>query len=607
MTEINAPFRPAPPADPIAPRLLALALLGIVFTIMLAWTWRAWPDPLVDFGREAYIPWRLAAGDRLYIDQNYFNGPLSPYFNALLFSLAAPNLTVLFAANTLIFGLIIVVAFHILRLISSPLPAFVACCSILLLCGFTQTLSTANYNYIAPYSHEMTHGLLLSLGAIAILLKFIQTRNGWWLVLSGMCCGAATLTKPEIAIAIVPACAIGVALGLLERRAEWSRWLKRYGQLLAGAGIIWVLAFSLLSRYGLGAAGALEHLIAPYLHTLNRDLHALPFYERVAGVHNLAGNLHDLARNALVWLVLTGMGILAGLWLRTDLLRSRIIGFSVAIAVFTMARLLIDGLVFQQMFRAFGVLCLGALVMLAIFTFRRGRASLDRREIGSIVFAIFALLLLAKIRFNVSPQHYGFVLAAPAIMLGIVCLIGWLPNWIDRQRGCGWTMRGAAIGLLAATCSVYLAHAARYNTDRSAFVSEHTWDAARFHPREARVINLLLQTIEQEALSDATLAVIPEGALINLWTHRPSSLRYVSLMPAEAIIFTPERMAQSMIDNAPDLILINGIAGLKEYGKSGLAAYLPELSALIAANYRDITPPQIDPEQFLLLKRIGAR
>ena len=146
MTQIDAPHRAPPPTAPIAPRLLALALLGIVFAIMLAWTWRAWPDPLVDFGREAYIPWRLSEGDRLYIDQNYFNGPLSPYFNALLFTLAAPNLTVLFITNAVIFGIIILVAFHILRLLSSPLPAFVACCAIMLLCGFTQTINTANYN-----------------------------------------------------------------------------------------------------------------------------------------------------------------------------------------------------------------------------------------------------------------------------------------------------------------------------------------------------------------------------------------------------------------------------------------------------------------------------
>ena len=52
---------------------------------MIALTWRGWADPLVDFGRELYVPWRLAEGERLYLDIAWFNGPLSQYWNALWF------------------------------------------------------------------------------------------------------------------------------------------------------------------------------------------------------------------------------------------------------------------------------------------------------------------------------------------------------------------------------------------------------------------------------------------------------------------------------------------------------------------------------------------
>jgi hypothetical protein len=58
-----------------------LVLLA-VGAALLAWTWRKWPDILVDFGRELYIPWQLVSGKVLYVDIAYFNGPLSPYLNA---------------------------------------------------------------------------------------------------------------------------------------------------------------------------------------------------------------------------------------------------------------------------------------------------------------------------------------------------------------------------------------------------------------------------------------------------------------------------------------------------------------------------------------------
>ena len=63
---------------------LTIALAGAA---MLAWTWGTWPNVLVDFGRELYVPWRLTEGEVLYRDIAYFTGPLSPYLNALWFRL----------------------------------------------------------------------------------------------------------------------------------------------------------------------------------------------------------------------------------------------------------------------------------------------------------------------------------------------------------------------------------------------------------------------------------------------------------------------------------------------------------------------------------------
>ena len=53
-------------------------VLATTSLAMLAWTWGTWPDVLIDFGRELYIAWQLAAGKTLYADIPYFHGPLSP-------------------------------------------------------------------------------------------------------------------------------------------------------------------------------------------------------------------------------------------------------------------------------------------------------------------------------------------------------------------------------------------------------------------------------------------------------------------------------------------------------------------------------------------------
>src|SRR5207244_2348842 len=85
--------------EPRRPRLLGpLVLLGLGAALFV-WTRDTWPDVVVDFGRELYVPWRLSAGAVLYRDIAWFNGPFSAYANALLFRLAGPSLQVLVAVN----------------------------------------------------------------------------------------------------------------------------------------------------------------------------------------------------------------------------------------------------------------------------------------------------------------------------------------------------------------------------------------------------------------------------------------------------------------------------------------------------------------------------
>ena len=86
-------------------------LIVIVFSLMAFWSWRKWPDLLVDFGQQLYIPWQLASGKLLYKDIVILHGPLSQYFNAFWFKLFGPSLTVLIFVNLAILAGITVVLY----------------------------------------------------------------------------------------------------------------------------------------------------------------------------------------------------------------------------------------------------------------------------------------------------------------------------------------------------------------------------------------------------------------------------------------------------------------------------------------------------------------
>src|SRR5438876_7916728 len=102
---------------------LDLSIIAAIGIAILTWTWDKGPDPIVDFGRECYVPWRIAEGEVLYRDIHYFNGPLSPYFNAAIFKLLGVSLRSLKIANALVIALSTMLIYQLIRQISDRIAA----------------------------------------------------------------------------------------------------------------------------------------------------------------------------------------------------------------------------------------------------------------------------------------------------------------------------------------------------------------------------------------------------------------------------------------------------------------------------------------------------
>ena len=78
--------------SPLFKYLFSLLLMAILSIYMVGISWNKWPDLLVDFGRELYLPWQISEGAVLYRDLSYFNGPFSPYLNSIIFHFFGSNL-----------------------------------------------------------------------------------------------------------------------------------------------------------------------------------------------------------------------------------------------------------------------------------------------------------------------------------------------------------------------------------------------------------------------------------------------------------------------------------------------------------------------------------
>ena len=110
-----SPFQSSPTGRRGVSTHLGLALALLALLGMAAWSWGRLVEIQVDFGREVYFAWQMASGKRLYADLVYYYGPLSPYFNALLFEIFGVSLRTLMVGNLVIAGLITVVLYLLFR------------------------------------------------------------------------------------------------------------------------------------------------------------------------------------------------------------------------------------------------------------------------------------------------------------------------------------------------------------------------------------------------------------------------------------------------------------------------------------------------------------
>ena len=265
-----------------------LAFLGVSFLYGLAFSWQRWGNPLVDCGREMQQPLRLIGGEMLYSDVRHIYGPLSPYLNALLYSLFGASLNVLYSSGIASAIVILAVCYWLSRHLMGPWPALTTTLSVMWLCAFKQA-----GNYFLPYSYNALHGCALGLVMLAFAVKAIpeagpdgpvtlapggaMRHSVGWLALAGVAAALALLAKTEIGLA---ALATGLLTGVILGFPGLKRMLTLSFTFILPALLIVVTIYGfIISRAGWQAISAdsylLFHNIPPELVYCNKRMSGL--------------------------------------------------------------------------------------------------------------------------------------------------------------------------------------------------------------------------------------------------------------------------------------------------------------------------------------------
>ena len=533
------------------------AIPVLVIVTLLAIGWRKWPDILVDFGSELYLPWQVSSGKVLYRDIEHIFGPLSVYFNAALFSVFGTSFTVLFTANIVLYCAFMAFLYAFVRRISSAIAASVAC-TLVAVFTLSQYTICGNYNFISPFSHEAIHGLMLSMFSLQQLWSFSVTARRSSLVTAGILLGCVMLTRVEIGLV---ACIVSMLFFLLLVRNGRAARLVASMVLFAGSAVLPSLIVA--AYFGMVSSGreVTFFITKPWQYMLSPAITDTSFYRSGMGLDNLSGNLLRMATGAAIFLLPTVAVLLARFRNRYVMVTTRL-----ALALYLSAA----GHYWGDTF-FFPALPLIVFVS-ALFMVWEYRHEGDKHAptLALILISALSLGLLCKTLLNCRIYQYGFYVALPAVVLIAIMLTWYLPAWLEHRGRNGAGFRNSMLLFLACFAAHYMWTGAGMLQLKTHPVELCPDDKIMAFTKEidARtpLVSQAVQWIDSNVCQDETCLVLPEGVMLNFLTRRENPTPYCNLMVPELVYYGEGTILNEFKSHSPDVILVALCKDPSEYG-----------------------------------------
>ncbi|MGA2788284.1 MAG: hypothetical protein ABSF60_12230 [Verrucomicrobiota bacterium] len=524
---------------------LGLLPVGCVFVIAAALSWRKWPDPLIDFGQQLYVPWRLSRGAVLYHDASYVYGCLSVCYHAILFKIFGVSLNVLLVSNLLILIFLLLLVYRRFLECSDRWTATTIGLALTVL-AFSQFLDVGNYNYICPYSHEEFHGIVLAVVMMAGLARWLQNGRKLPLALAGVCLGLIFLTKPEIFVGAVAPFVVAVAFQL--RRVPFLELAKSL-LLVAACGLVPPAGFYFGFRPEMNSADALRAIFGAWLPLLHSTGLQLPLYQRNLG---LDAPWSHIGR---AWVEFGGLAVVVGIcaWrltrpALTALERAVLLGVAGGASL---------GYGWQKSGHALPLLLAAA----AVLWWREWRLAASGQR-GRLFFPAlwlaFSFLMLAKLGLNPRIFHFGVFLAMPAFLSAIYLLLHLLPHFLEGFGLATRTFRVAVLIFLLAGLAHLSIQSTLFYQDKDFPLGTGGDRIVTYNPTvdpTGAAMASAAAWIETHTAPTNTLAVIPEGVMLNYLTRRDNPTPYV-VFAFEVWAFGEQNMLAAYEKNPPDYIVL---------------------------------------------------
>jgi hypothetical protein len=540
----------------VAAALAGPVLIGVLFVRLAFLTWRKWPDFFIDFGVQLYIPWRINEGDVLYRDMFYMSGgPLSQYFNALLFKLFGISFSTLIWANLALAATLVGFIYRRFLAVSDALTATTIGLGVVAAFIFAHYTSVGNYNYIAPYTHDAVHGILLSILVVGLLSDWL-VRPRWHLAcLAGLGSGLVFLTKPDIFLALMVTAATTLAIywaGQHERRLA-VRSLAGFAAAFLLPSLFFFVLFLRVDDW----RNSLHSVVfgwVPVFDTVPRNT----YYSYFSGMDHPAGHLQEMATHFLG----------AGLLIAAYAILFRRLGRWTALAPW-LRWLVWLALISPLLFCAWwfewtscgASLPLWCVTVIACLAWHLRRSACSPQFVFPLLWTIFALMLTAKMGLFCRVWHYGFVLAMPAFAAAVYFLMWLLPRLLEeRCQAPAKYFRALFLPTLLIAFMFLWGHSKHMYSFKHQPVGNGGDQIVTFGPNQVLgdSVKTAVDWMNHNLPANATLAVVPTGITLNYLARRVNPTPCLFWDPNLLAVCGQKEMTERFEAHPPDYVLLVG-------------------------------------------------
>jgi len=417
--------------------------------------------------------------------------------------------------------------------------------------AFSSIADVNNYNFISPYSHEITHGILLLLFSVYRLICFSKQKNLKNAFICGIAVGLSLLTKPEIALANI----VGVGCGwwaILRYHSDPKGKWRLSSRALLGVilpSIFAIVLFSLAMPVGM----VFESITTPLRLMVSSKVRNIPLYKSIVGIESFTENIIAVSLS----LALNGF-IIALLLFTEKLFKTKdkifnakfitwvLVGIGIIYLLIPVKQRHSISLLFPSCWPL-------ASLLLILFLFLRKDKN-ERSYPIILTMALYSFLLLSKTFFRAIFAHYGVFLLIPGSLL----FISYIFTIITKSSvpSIYKTIHKVCIVALLFIIVFPFVEKTYYNLLARNIFEETKRGNIYINQREQGMVFDAIHYLRANIGKDDTLAVLPQGAGVNYILGKVNPTRYITILPLESIAFGKQNILDAYAQHPPDWVVV---------------------------------------------------